>query len=301
MKKTLIIGSTVVDVIVRIPHLPVTQEDINVISQHQALGGCAYNVSNMLYLEEANYILCSPVGTGIYAEFVERELTKKNIEPFVHLDIPNGCCYCLVEETGERTFLSHHGAEYLFDRKWMNKIDPTTVDKVYICGIELEETTSNEIVAYLEENPSFEVFFAPGPRIHHIKKDYLERIFSLHPIVHMNEVEALEFTHCTDIETAARHLYSITNNSIIITLGEKGTLITEKGQLTYVQSVKAHVVDTIGAGDSHAGSILANLQKGLSLENAVRRANLFASAVVSVPGATLTAEQYKKIDSLEKN
>lgn len=300
MKQTLIIGSTVVDVIIKIPHLPVTEEDINVDSQRQALGGCAYNVSNMLHLEKTPYTLCSPVGTGLYAEFVERELVKKGVKPFVHLDVPNGCCYCLVEETGERTFLSHHGAEYLFDRNWMKNIDPETVSRVYICGIELEEITSNEIVSYLEENPSFEVFFAPGPRIHHINKDYLERIFALHPILHMNETEALEYTNTTNIETAARHLYSITNNSIIITLGSKGSLITEKGQITYIGTVKADVTDTIGAGDSHAGSILSGLQKGLSLENAVRRANLFAAAVVSVSGATLTEDQYKKIDSLEK-
>ena len=154
MKQTLIIWSTVVDVIIKIPHLPKTEEDINVISQQQMLGGCAYNVSNMLYLEHTPYTLCSPVGTGLYAEFVERELSKKGLVPFITLkDIVNGCCYCFVEDSGERTFISHHGAEYLFDRKWMKKIDPLTVEFVYICGLELEEKTANEIVCYLEENP----------------------------------------------------------------------------------------------------------------------------------------------------
>lgn len=50
MKTTLILGSTVIDMIVRVPHLPVTQEDINTRSMTMALGGCAYNAARMLRL-----------------------------------------------------------------------------------------------------------------------------------------------------------------------------------------------------------------------------------------------------------
>ena len=42
MKQALIIGSTVADVTVRLPHLPVTGEDVIVESQSMSLGGCAY-------------------------------------------------------------------------------------------------------------------------------------------------------------------------------------------------------------------------------------------------------------------
>lgn len=42
MKQALIIGSTVVDVTVRLPRLPVTGEDVIVESQSMSLGGCAY-------------------------------------------------------------------------------------------------------------------------------------------------------------------------------------------------------------------------------------------------------------------
>ena len=41
MKKTLVIGSTVADIIVKIPSLPKSGEDINIISQSQKIGGYA--------------------------------------------------------------------------------------------------------------------------------------------------------------------------------------------------------------------------------------------------------------------
>ena len=50
MKTTLILGSTVIDMIVRVPHLPVTQEDLNTRSMTMALGGCAVSTSDYALL-----------------------------------------------------------------------------------------------------------------------------------------------------------------------------------------------------------------------------------------------------------
>ena len=80
MKKALIIGSTVVDVIVNlVDSLPTTGEDVHVRSQHMSLGGCAYNVSDSIRHFQIPYILFSPVGTGVYGYFVREELKKKGI------------------------------------------------------------------------------------------------------------------------------------------------------------------------------------------------------------------------------
>ena len=66
MKTTLILGSTVIDMIVRVPHLPVTQEDINTRSMTMALGGCSYNAARMLRLFQLPLFHCSPTGDGVF-------------------------------------------------------------------------------------------------------------------------------------------------------------------------------------------------------------------------------------------
>ena len=43
MRKTLILGATVVDVILRLPRLPQRQESCNIYHQELRLGGCAFN------------------------------------------------------------------------------------------------------------------------------------------------------------------------------------------------------------------------------------------------------------------
>ena len=152
MKKALIIGSTVVDVIVNlVDSLPTTGEDVHVRSQHMSLGGCAYNVSDSVRHFQIPYILFSPVGTGVYGYFVREELKKKGISnPIPSPDMDNGCCYCFVEKSGERTFISYHGAEYLFQKDWFNLIDTEEIDSVYICGLEIEETTGSNVVEFLQ-------------------------------------------------------------------------------------------------------------------------------------------------------
>ena len=225
MKGTLVIGSTVADVIISIPHLPQTGEDLNISSQIQRLGGCAFNVSEILNLIGTPYKLCSPVGSGLYGDFVAAELEKRGIPCFIKLDtVPNGCCYCIVETGGERTFLSKHGAEYLFSRSWMDKVDGNGFDSVYICGLEIEESTGDEIIAYLDKHPEYKVFFAPGARICQIPRWRLYEILKMSPVFHLNEIESLALTKENNVESAAIQINKKTNTAITLPPGREASL-----------------------------------------------------------------------------
>ena len=120
MKKILVVGSTCVDIILKLDHLPVTGEDLHPKSQTMALGGCACNVAHVLLYSGSQFTFLSPVGGGIYGSFVKDELNAHGFPIPVYLpEKENGCCYCLVEASGERTFLSLHGVEYTFQKEWM--------------------------------------------------------------------------------------------------------------------------------------------------------------------------------------
>ena len=109
--KTLILGSTVVDVILRLPRLPRSQESCNIYHQELRLGGCAFNASEALRRFGADYTLFSPVGGGVYGDYVRRELGKLGrAHPRTAAACAHGCCRRVVEEGGERTFISYHGA-----------------------------------------------------------------------------------------------------------------------------------------------------------------------------------------------
>lgn len=295
MKQTLVIGSTVVDVLLRIPSIPRRGEDVNIAESEYRIGGCAYNVFKTLRLFESPAALCSPAGTGVYGDMVRRGLEAEGLRPFASLAGENGCCYCLIEPDGERSFLSYHGVEYLFSRSWMEGFDFASASGVFVCGLEIEDSSGDEITAFVYEHPELELYFAPGPRIRQIPADRMEKLFRRRdvrgkgPLLHLNEAEALRFSGARRIEEGAAFLAAKTENSVVITLGERGCYCLERPGAAgmYVPGFPANVVDTVGAGDAHCGATIACLKQGLPLREASRAANRIGAAVTEIRGAVL--------------
>lgn len=297
MKKNLIIGAAMLDIVMQMERLPRTGEDVYAKSQEMKVGGCAYNVADIQKHFQVPYTLFAPVGTGIYADIIRKKLGQTGHESPIHSKVrDNGYCLCMVEADGERTFLTLPGIECGFEKEWFAEVDPKEYDSVYICGYEIEGEGGETIIEFLEENEHLIVYYAPGPRICHIKKERHERIFKLHPVLHLNEGEALQFTGEEHYEDAAEQLFEKCGNSVIITLGEKGSYLYQSGVGEVIPSKKAQVVDTIGAGDTHIGAFIALRSKGKDSREAVALANQVSAMVVGVQGPTLTAEEFTRGD-----
>lgn len=340
MKKTLVIGSAVCDVILPLNHLPARNEDINFYHQEMSLGGCASNVCGILRHFQIPFVPFLPVGTGIYGDFVRKQLALRGFESCCPAsEDENGCCYCLVEPDGERTFLCLRGAEYLFRREWFSFLEESgqteQTDSVYVCGLELEAATGPVILDFLERHSNFRIYFAPSARICCIPAARMNRILNLHPILHLNAEEALRYTasvsgrmgrmegiadrpadmpqghrgaddpSCGAASEAVRkaciRLSKRTGNAVIITMGASGSMLTEGPGCPPVL-IPAYPAqpggDTIGAGDSHIGSVIALIKKGFSLEEAVSCAGIVSAAVVSAAGSTLSENRFQEVLAL---
>ena len=116
-----------------------------------------------------------------------------------------------------------------------------------------------------------------------------------HPILHLNETEALTASSTSSTAEAARWLFSKTGNSVLITLGDRGCYFFDGNAEETIAPVPVVPVDTIGAGDSHIGAVMACLKQGDSLSEAVQKANLVSSRVVGTSGALLPDEAFEKL------
>lgn len=288
--KVLVIGSTTLDMIVKLNHLPTKEEDINTQGIEFRIGGMAYNVYHILKLSHVDGIFGCPIGSGRFAKIVESMIDDKPIYKFDNLD--NGVCICLVDESGERSFIAHHGAEYRFDAAWYQDINFEEIAYVYISGLEVEEVDGEKLVSFIEKI-NRPIFFAPGPRVGYIDKNLLKRIFALKPIVHLNERELSIISGNSDCFKAVDDLYKITSSPIIVTLGKEGCLIKDVDCKEMIKGYDSEVVDTIGAGDAHAGSVLVSLFLGLDLKEACQFANIVGSYVVKEVGASISKESFE--------
>ena len=230
MKRLLIIGSTCVDVILRLDHLPTTGEDMHP-TQRFAMGGCAYNVAQVPKAYDVDLTFVTPMGDhGVFSDFVRAHLANAGFRgPITVPDSENGCCYCLVEQSGERTFLSVHGIEYSFHADYMKNFAEEHFDYTYICGLEVEEPTGEELIAWLEAHPEIAgtIVYAPGPRGVAVEAERTARLFALHPILHLNEQETLALAAAISSNTSINEPSSADKNALSMSdTGSIGSLTT---------------------------------------------------------------------------
>ena len=89
-----------------------------------------------------------------------------------------------------------------------------------------------------------------------------------------------------DIIAQLRTLITIHNlQLIVLTRGDKGSLLVSSSQVSDNQGCAAKIVDTIGAGDSFTAATVVGLLKGMPLDAINEHANRVAAYVCSQQGA----------------
>ena len=83
----------------------------------------------------------------------------------------------------------------------------------------------------------------------------------------------------------AKRLRSRSDQVIVVTLGEAGSLVLSGDSALIVPARKSDVVDTTGAGDTFAGSLAAELASGSGIADSVSYANAAASLCCETMGA----------------
>ena len=290
--KTLVIGAAIIDIIMKIKRLPKSGEDILCSETVSAVGGCAYNVAGTLRGFDADHDLFVPVGRGMYGNMIAGDLEKLGYPILIREEeSDNGYCLCLVEEDGERTFITVKGAEGCFRPSWFEQLSQDDYDSIYVAGYQVCGNSGRVISGWMEgakdRMKEKRVFFAPGPVITDIDGDVMERILS---------VEAFDYAKQPAVEGCLRYLHGLNHNLVVVTMGASGTMYYDGSGIKTVPACKTRVKDTIGAGDSHVAAMIAGYSKGLDTEQCVRLANRVASEIVSIQGPVMTREMFEQQD-----
>ncbi len=285
-KRVLVIGAAFVDVVIGLERLPRSGEDVSAEYRGAIVGGCGFNVADVLHKLGLPFDLFLPVGGGPYGKPV-REVMERNGYP-VHTVVDgedNGWCMSLVEAGGERSFITVPGLETRMREEWFAPFDIASYDYFYISGYEAEGANGEVLLRVLgRKRPDAVIVFDPGPRAEYLTPAFLKDLYGLNVMLTLNETETLRLGGGASLDAAAINLFRATGQPVVVTRGGLGACVATD-TVTSVPGFAATVVDTIGAGDSHTGGILAGLLCGRPLEEAVLLANKIASVVVGRSGA----------------
>lgn len=109
-----------------------------------------------------------------------------------------------------------------------------------------------------------------------------------------NRDEALEFTGQTQLDEAVSDLSKLASQ-VVVTLGAEGAIYRNGASQVQVEPVRVRAVDTNGAGDMFAGTILYGLTRGMSVEDSGRLASLTSARLVEHFGPRLDQKAMDKV------
>ncbi|WP_204527447.1 PfkB family carbohydrate kinase [Citrobacter cronae] len=284
-----VVGAAVIDVIADAYALPWRGCDIELKQQGVNIGGCALNIAVALRRLGISASNALPLGQGVWADIIRNRMAKEGLHSLIdNAEGDNGWCLALVEPDGERTFMSFSGVENQWNTDWLARLNIPRNSLVYLSGYQLASPCGELLVQWLEGLEDVTPFIDFGPRIGDISDALMARIMACRPLVSLNRQEAeiatKRFALSQDVEGFGAEWVRRFAAPVVIRHDKDGAWYFSAQTSGCVPAFKTTVVDTIGAGDSHAGGMLAGLASGWPLADAVLLGNAVASWVVGHRG-----------------
>lgn len=284
----LVLGGAVGDLVMTLPRLPVSGEDIEARPQGRQIGGCAFNVARVLCRLDVPVVNGMPVGNGEWGVAVEAAMQELGLPVLLrHGQMDNGWCLALAEPNGERTFITVSGCEAQWNKAQLATLPLTPETLVYANGYELVGEPGAALREWLTRLP-FDQYrlIDPGPRVGLLGEEFFAMLSDSHTLLTLNRDEVAILSGDGDPVDAAQRYAAARNFTLICRLDSDGAWICDgKHPPQHIAAYPVEVVDTIGAGDAHCAGLLAALSAGWPLPQAVDLANRVAACVVASRGA----------------
>ena len=286
-KRAFILGSAFVDMVINVHEMPHAGADVEGEYRKTVVGGCSFNVADVLYKLDLPFESYMPVGEGEFSEIVARALTTRNYPVYREKGAgDNGWCLSIADHTGERTFISMFGLERKMRPEWFDRFRLADYDYLYLSGYQAEGENGAVLLDVLSKKSSDAlIVFDPGPRVTEIAEERIRAFEALGCLYTVNAHEAQIMTGTETPEAAAAALAERTGHPAVVTDGARGAVLADKGRVERIPGFAIELVDTIGSGDAHTGGVLAGLLCGLPIDECVLLANAVAAHVSASEGA----------------
>ncbi|MCL6707206.1 PfkB family carbohydrate kinase [Pseudomonas sp. R2.Fl] len=280
------IGSAVIDFIYRVERLPLPGDDL-LASSFSALPGGGFNMLLAARRSGMASAYAGRIGTGPAGAMLEAAFRAEDIA-CVQDRVPGhdtGTCIVLVTPDGERTFVSHQGAEALVSFAGLEAIPARTGDWFFTSGYTLVYPQSRDAqAAFITGLPGrFNFMLDPTGVVAEIPRPVLDPVLARADWLTLNRSEARAIAGEGDASVLAARLLSDfcpRAKGVILRCGAEGALLAlRNSKQLFVPAFEVETVDTNGAGDVHAGAFVAALAHGRDPAGALLYAN--AAAAIS--------------------
>ena len=289
-KKIVVVGSTNVDLIARVSHLPEPGETIGDAEYCLSYGGKGANQAIAAARSGGHVSFISCLGDDAYAD----TLITSFVDSGIDVDYIQKC---VRHSTG---IAVAPGANNLLRGERMDTILPVIKEAdALVLQLEIPYESVISLIEYAHTVDT-KIILNPAPA-KQIPSYILEKV----DILILNETEAmliagqsLDFSEPIGI---ARSLLRRVGQVVILTLGAKGSVIVSDEMEKQIPSYVVNTVDTTGAGDTFCGAFVAQWVEGVDLQDCVQFATAAAALSVTRIGAQVSIPYQKEVIEFMRN
>ncbi|MBR3751997.1 MAG: carbohydrate kinase family protein [Ruminiclostridium sp.] len=284
MKKDIVLlGGLLLDRYFYIDRWPARGQDGFLEREESFVGGCSINMAATIHNLGGQAYIATCIGEDAVGQTILDHLEQHGLSRrLVHTVAgTSGSCIVFSEPEGERTFLTHKGAECVFTPALAQDLLMTAPAWAGVTGYYLLGDHPEDIMSCLEgmHRGGTRFLFDPSPLVTDIAPDILARMVQISAILTPNGAELAPFGGAEGL----RDLIGA-GKTIILTRGaEGGTVYTPAGDFDYA-SAPCTVADTTGAGDSFSGALLYAMTEGWPMEVAIDLAARCAARTCEING-----------------
>jgi ribokinase len=299
--KVVVVGSSNVDLLMKMPRLPKVGETVTDCLFAQVFGGKGANQAVGAARAGGDVVFIACVGDDGYGGQVIESLRRDGIDTrFVSREpgVASGTALIMVGGEGHNYLAVAPGANYRLTPAHVDRARQTIEGAAMVisqCEI-LPETLDRAIALGAELGKPVMLNLAPARPV---SAPSLAKLAYLS----VNETEAefltgLEVASERDVEAAAEALLAKGPRTVVLTLGARGAYVAGDGVRALVPGFAVAAVDSTAAGDVHCGALAVALVEGRPLLEAARFANAAAALSVTKLGAQPSAPRREDIEAL---
>ncbi len=299
-----VIGSSNVDLIMKMPRLPAVGETVTNAEFLQTFGGKGANSAVGAARAGGRVVFVNAVGEDPYVPALRKSLADAGVD-LTHLrqesGVASGHALVMIGDAGRNYLSVAPGANHRLLPEHIEALrNPLALAaRILIQNEILPET--NEKVLQLAEEIGIPVQWNCAPYVAH-PRGWLKRL----DMLVVNENEAADFARDyaldqTSFRRLAHAIQALGPKAVLITLGASGVEAASEEFSGHVPAFPVKAVDTTGAGDIFCGALAVALVEGRSTEAAIRFASAASAISVTRLGAQPSAPSREEIEAFLKN
>ena len=251
-------------------------------------GGAPANVSATIVKLGGNAAFVGKVGDDPFGHFLKQTLLELRVDTsMLILDEFHSTTMAFVslDKNGERDFVFHRGADAFLKDEDIKEdmLDQSSILHFGSATALLQEPFRKTYLNTIKKAKAAEKFisFDPNYRADLWKgkeQDFIQQVkecLAYSDFVKVSEEELMLITKNEEFEQAVKELHEMGVRLVSVTLGKKGTFISNGSQTRMVPSVAVNSIDSTGAGDAFVGAMLFNVAQKYNREAIFKDFNSF--------------------------